>query len=365
MPVLEKIIVQNFRNIELQEMDFSPNVNCLSGDNGEGKTNLLDAIWYLSMTKSAFNSSDRYNYRFGCREFGLAGTYKMENGLTSKVAIKVGEGGKELRRDEKLYDKLSAHIGEIPIVMVSPSDTFLVSENGEYRRRFFNALLSQMDRSYLSDVQNYNRLLAARNTALRNGNDDPGLYEALDYQLQEYGGRIAACRSSAVEKIAPAAQKYYGLLSSESEKIWIEYRSDVHKGPLGALLAQSLEKDKILKYTGVGVQRDDFIFTMDSHPIRKCGSQGQQKSFLVALKFAQYELMKQRYGFPPILLLDDLFDKLDMKRVQSLLKMVSGQDFGQIFLSDSNKVRIAGLLEEIGSAAVCYEAKGGAFTRYE
>ena len=365
MPVLEKIIVQNFRNIELQELEFSPNVNCVSGDNGEGKTNLLDAIWYLSMTKSAFNSSDRYNYRFGCNEFGIAGVYNMENGLSSKIAIKVAEGKKELRRDEKIYDKLSVHIGEIPIVMVSPSDTLLVSENGEQRRRFFNALLSQMDRSYLSDVQNYNRLLASRNTALRSGSADPGLYEALDWQLQEYGARIAACRSSAVEKIAPAAQKYYNLLSSQGEKIWIEYKSDVQKGPLRDLMAASLEKDRILKFTSVGVQRDDFIFTMDGHPIRKCGSQGQQKSFLVALKFAQYEMMKQRYGFPPILLLDDLFDKLDMKRVQNLLKMVSGQDFGQIFLSDSNKVRIEGVLGEIGSGAVRYEARGGAFTRYE
>ena len=363
MPVLRKIVVQDFRNIRLQELEFSPNVNCISGDNGEGKTNLLDAVWTLSMTKGAFSSSDRFNYRYGCDGFALSGDYLMENGTVSRFAIKSTAGEKKIKRDDKQYDKISDHIGILPIVMVSPADTSLVSESGEERRRFVNSVLSQMDKSYLSDIQHYNHLLATRNLALKENNADAGFFAVLDARMSEYAARVFEVRKAFVERLEPVVKEFYTLLSSGSEEVGIELRSDLQNGSLEQQLAWTIEKDSALKYTSVGIQRDDFVFTMNGHPIRKCGSQGQQKSFLVSLKFAQYEIMKENYGFPPILLLDDLFDKLDMKRVGNLLKMVAGSDFGQIFITDSNKVRIAGLLDGITSEKACFEARGGVFSR--
>lgn len=365
MPVLEKIVVKDFRNITLQELEFSPNVNCISGDNGEGKTNLLDAVWYLSMTKGAFSPNDRFNYRHGCKSFSISGSYRMENGTVSRFAVQVQEDGKKLLRDQKAYTKISDHIGVLPVVMVSPADISLVSEGGEDRRRFVNAVLSQMDREYLSWMQRYNQLLATRNMALKDENTEESLLKVLDSRLEEYADHIHDARSRFVKDLEPAVQEYYRMLSSDSEKVGMEYRSDLEKGSLKELLKHSRERDRILKYTSVGIQKDDFVFTMDGHPIRKCGSQGQQKSFLVSLKFAQYEIMKNSYGFPPILLLDDLFDKLDMKRVGNLLKMVAGTDFGQIFITDSNKLRMDSLLNGVTTEKACFRAMGGAFVKQD
>lgn len=361
MPVLKKIIVQDFRNIRLQELSFSPNVNCISGDNGEGKTNLLDAIWTLSMTKGLSGGPDRVNYRYGCDGFGISGEYLMDNGRVSRFSIQSVDGGKKLRRDDKAYDRISEHIGVLPIVVVSPSDISLVSDSGDERRRFVNAVLSQMDREYLADLQHYNHLLATRNTALKGNGPDRTFFEVIDERMSVYAGRIFEARKAFVSRLEPVVSEYYGILSSDSEKVGIELRSDLQQGELAGLLANSTARDAALGYTTVGVQRDDFVFTMNGYPIRRCGSQGQQKSFLVSLKFAQYEIMKEAYGFPPMLLLDDLFDKLDMKRVSNLLKMVAGADFGQIFITDSNKLRLDGLLEGITADKSCFVAKGGAF----
>lgn len=362
MPKLKKIVVKDFRNIEFQELSFSPNVNCISGNNGEGKTNLLDAIWYLSMTKSAFTPSDSFNYRHGTGGFTISGTYLMENGLESKVSISSSrDEEKKVRRDDKAYQKVSAHIGLIPIVLVSPSDNALVSEGGEDRRRFMNAVLSQMDGGYLQAMQQYNRLLIQRNNILKNGAQDLSLLEVYDLRMEDSAARISQARMKFAEELSPVVSEFYRSLSGGDEEICIKYRSDLEKGTLSEILASCREKDMALRYTSAGIQRDDLIFTINGYPIRRCGSQGQQKSFLVALKFAQYEIMKKQYGFAPILLLDDLFDKLDMNRVSNLLAMVSGNDFGQIFITDSNKVRMAGLLDSLTEDRKYLEAEGGAF----
>lgn len=362
MPVLNKIVVQDFRNIELQELDFSHNVNCISGGNGEGKTNLLDAIWYLSMTKSAFSTSEAYNARFGCGSFALAGTYTMENGTVSRFTIRTGEDGKAMRRDDKPYGKISDHIGVLPIVMVSPADTSMVSESGEERRRFVNSVLSQMDREYLAAIQQYNRMLLQRNRLLKAGAVDGDLLDTFDDRMSALAQPIYAGRKVFVEKMVPKVRRYYEGISGGREEVGVEYRSDLASAPLADMLKSRRDRDAVLKYTTAGIHRDDFIFTMDGNPIRRCGSQGQQKSFLVALKFAQYEVMREAYGFSPILLLDDLFDKLDMNRVGNLLKMVSGSDFGQIFLTDSNKTRIKATVDSITTDRKYIEAKGGVFT---
>ena len=365
MPALKKTVVQDFRNIEFQELSFSPNINCISGNNGEGKTNLLDAIYYLSMTKSAFPAPDRYNFRYGTNGFTVAGTYAMENGLESRFSIKVSEEGKKLIRDEKPYARMAEHIGTLPVVMVSPGDTALVSDSGEERRRLSNAVLSQMDGEYMAAVQAYTRLLAQRNKILKDFAPDAALLDVLDSRMEAHAARIHEARSRWAQDLQPVVASYYRLISGGGESVSIEYRSDLSQAPLSEVFRAHRERDFQLRYTSSGIQRDDFVFLMDGHPIRRAGSQGQQKSFLVALKFAQYEIMKRSYGFAPMLLLDDVFDKLDLSRISNLIGMVAGADFGQIFITDTDKKRLSGIVDSITEDRAYFNAEGGVFTRIE
>ena len=364
MPILEKIVIADFRNIELQELEFSPNINCISGNNGEGKTNLLDAIYYLSMTKSAFATSDRYTFRHGTDEFSISGLYRMENGLSSRFSLKMtSKGEKKVKRDDKPYNKVSEHVGTLPIVMVSPADISLVSESGDERRRFVNAVLSQMDHEYMSAMQQYNRLLLQRNKMLKEMNPDRSLLEVIDMRMGALAQPVYEARKKFVEDLKPIVREFYMAVSGGSEDVDIEYESELSKAPLEQLLAESYEKDRVLKYTSAGLQRDDFAFKMNGWQIRRHGSQGQQKSFLVSLKFAQYEIMKKKYGFAPVLLLDDVFDKLDMGRISNLLQMVSGNDFGQIFITDSNKVRMSGIVDVLTQDRAYFETVAGTFKK--
>lgn len=362
MPTLERIVIQDFRNIGLQELHFSPKINCISGGNGEGKTNLLDAIWYLSMTKSATGSSDRFNFRHGCDSFSIMGSYKMPSGTNSKFSISVSSSGeKRLKKDDKPYDKLSSHIGILPIVMVSPADTALISESGEERRRFVNLVLSQLDREYMSTLQQYNRLLLQRNRLLKEGSADEDYLDVLDQRMEDLSEPIFRSRQLFCKNILPCAQEYYQRISAECEQIDIQYRSDLDKAPLSELLKSSRERDRMIKYTGYGIQRDDFIFSLNSMPIRYCGSQGQQKSFLVSLKFSQYDIMGKQGLAAPTLLLDDLFDKLDPKRIENLLSIVSDRNFGQIFLTDPDMARTKSIVDSITSQRAYFIAEKGAF----
>ena len=364
MPVLEKIIISDFRNIELQELEFSPNINCISGNNGEGKTNLLDAVYYLSMTKSAFAASDKYTFRHGTEEFSIAGTYRMENGLSSRFALQTtAKGEKKIKRDDKPYSKVSEHVGVLPVVIVSPADVSMVSESGEERRKFVNAVLSQMDHEYLVALQQYNRLLLQRNKMLKDMNPDRSLLEVIDMRMAALADPVYKARRKFVDDLRPIVKEYYRLVSGGSEEVDITYETELDKAPLDEILAVSFEKDRALRYTSAGIQRDDFVFTMNGWPLRRHGSQGQQKSFLVSLKFAQYEIMKKSYGFAPLLLLDDVFDKLDMGRISNLLQMVSGKDFGQIFITDSNKVRMSGIVDTLTQDRAYFETSAGTFKK--
>lgn len=363
MPTLKKIVIRDFRNISLQELDFSPNVNCISGGNGQGKTNLLDAVWYLAMTKSAFSTTDRYNFKYGSDSFAIGGLYGMAGGADTRISIQVSSSGeKKLKRDDKPYQKISEHIGLVPIVMVSPADSSMVSESGEERRRFVNSVLSQMDRTYLNNLQQYNRLLQQRNRLLKDGSPDASLMDVIDERMSDLSGPVFEARDRFVDELTPVVRQYYKDISGGCEDVGISYKSDLSNAPFRDIASSRRERDRMLGYTSAGIHRDDFLFAMDGHPIRKCGSQGQQKSFLVALKFAQYDIMKSGYGYPPMLLLDDLFDKLDPVRVGNLLEMVAGSEFGQIFITDSNKVRIRSLVDGITSDRKYYEAEGGAFS---
>ena len=287
----------------------------------------------------------------------------MENGLESRFSIQVKEGEKRLSRDDKPYTRMGEHIGVLPVVMVSPGDTALVSEAGEERRRLSNAVLSQMDREYMAAVQAYNRLLAQRNKLLKDLAPDAGLLDVLDSRMASHAARIYESRRQLVEDLKPVVEDYYRLISGGGESVSIEYKSDLASASLVDVFKAHRERDFQLRYTSSGVQRDDFLFTMDGHPIRRAGSQGQQKSFLVALKFAQYEIMKRAYGFAPMLLLDDVFDKLDLGRISNLIGMVAGTDFGQIFITDTDQVRLSGIVDRITEDRAYFHAVGGVFTQ--
>lgn len=365
---LKKLRIVNFKNIADAELDFSPKINCILGNNGEGKTNLLDAVYFLSMTKSFFNLSDNYLLYFGEKSCGVNGEYIMQDGSIESVSLGIklmeqnqGGYGKSAKRNGKPYSRLSDHIGLIPIVMVSPADTVLVNGSGEERRRFMNYVLSQTDREYLRRIQSYNQLLAQRNKLLKMQEISDDLLDTLSQQLSSHAAYIYSKRGELSAQLSLFAEDYYNKLSGGRERIELKYLSDLSHKPMYELLQEAVQRDKILHYTSVGVQRDDIDFMIDGYPIKKIGSQGQQKSFLISLKLAQFALIRRDSGEIPLLLLDDVFDKLDMKRVEFLLGIVSSSLFGQIFITDSNKVRMDRILDSVGTDSRSFIVEGGSY----
>lgn len=357
---LTRITLHDFKNIREASLEFSPKINCISGSNGAGKTNLLDAVYYLSMTKSFFSPSDQYVYSFGSPEADLCGWYRMDNGTEEKIAASVKKGGEKLfKRGTKAYDRFSEHVGMIPIVMVSPLDSSLVNDSGDERRKYLNFILSQTDREYLAHIQAYNQLLMQRNRLLKSEILPDDLLETISDRMTVHARYVYTSRKELCDRLQPLIQEFYEKLSRGGEEVSITYRSDLDVLPLDELLKREMEKERILRFTTVGVQRDDVLFHIDGHPLRRCGSQGQQKSFLLAMKLAQFRVMKEIYGRTPILLLDDVFDKLDMQRVEDLLTIVSSLDFGQIFLTDCNTTRLEQVACRIGAACKFFTVSGG------
>lgn len=361
---LTGITLHNFKNIAHAQLDFSDKINCISGRNGAGKTNLLDAVYYLSMTKSFFSVSDRYVYGYDADEMTLCGNYKMENGEVEKISCSVKRSGeKTFRRGAKVYSRFSEHVGMIPIVMVSPLDSALINDSGEERRKYMNFILAQTDREYLRHVQAYNQLLVQRNKLLKSESCQDMLLDTLSDMLSPHASYIHQARKELCERLQPLIQDFYSKLSACGESVSMTYQSDLEEAPLVELLRRDAAKDRILRYTTSGVQRDEILFMLDDHPIRKCGSQGQQKCFLLAMKLAQFVFMKEIYRRTPILLLDDVFDKLDMTRVEALLKIVSTLDFGQIFITDCNKVRLKEISLRLGAPCRSFEVEKGEITQ--
>ena len=370
---LRKLSVISFKNIAQAELNFTPGVNCLVGDNGAGKTNLLDAIHYLSMSKSALGMTDTQSLGHGAEFFVLEGDYSEAGDDPAATGTSAATGrderilctfkpqtGKKLRRGEKEYPRTSEHIGLIPIVIVTPSDSVLVSDEAEQRRRFLNGFLSQTDRDYLALVVRYNHLLAERNKLLKGYTSAAGeLLEVLDMQLSAAGDAIHAKRRTLVERVAPMVGEFYRELSGDSEQVSLEYHSQVNDVSTAELLAARREKDAVMGFTTGGIHRDDLVMRIGGYPLRKYGSQGQQKSLLVALKLAEYTVLGEACGTRPILLLDDLFDKLDLQRVERLLGVVCAPGFGQVFISDCNKLRLEELLRRCNIAHSMLRVDGG------
>lgn len=359
---LNTLTVINFKSFAQLELEFNSKINCFVGDNGQGKTNLLDAIYYLSMCKSAFNPNDNQVLKHGESFFVIQGRYKRR---TSDENIYCGfkqAEGKVFRRNGKDYERLADHIGFIPVVMVSPADSALIEESGEERRKYMNSVISQFDKVYLDEIMRYNRALAQRNSFLKNYSGSAFSYdilEAIDEQLVQYGRIIHEKRQEFINQLIPVFQDYYTRVSGGAETVSLTYRSQLNNQDLHALLRANVEKDRLLKYTSAGIHRDDITLNIDGYPIRREGSQGQQKTYLIALKLAQFDFLSSVSEIKPLLLLDDIFDKLDFKRVEQLVRLVAHDGFGQIFITDTNKNRIDEILARINSGYHLYKVESG------
>jgi DNA replication and repair protein RecF len=346
---LQRLQLTNFKNYEHNELDFSPGINCFVGNNGVGKTNILDAIHYLSLAKSFFSQIEVLSIRHGDEFFIINGLFRNEEREDTIVCSYVKQKQKSLRCNGKEYERLSDHIGRYPAVMVSPADSILVTGGSEERRRFMNKIISQYSAGYLDALLNYNRALQARNRLLKDFNGsrtfDEEIIGSYDLQLEKYGDIIYRERKLLVDKLVPVFQDYYDIISGKRESVGLVYNSQMENSRLTELLAGCRERDRFLQYTTMGIHKDDLDFTMGGHPVKMLGSQGQQKSFLVALKLAKFGYIAEMTTKTPILLLDDLFDKFDAERVAQLIRLLGNDRFGQVFITDTHQDRLQGMLD--------------------
>lgn len=342
---LKKLTLFNFKNYEEANLDFSEKLNCFTGSNGAGKTNLLDAIHYLSFTKSYFNLIDSQNIKHDAEFFAIHGQFvRNGSGPDDVSCIQKRNVKKQLKINTKEYDRLADHIGLFPLVMVSPYDRDLINEGSDLRRKYIDSVISQFDRNYLEDLIVYNKALAQRNALLKQFGErryfDEASLEIWDEQMKSPAARIYAIRKEFLDGFLPVFNKYFEFISQGKEKVDILYHSDLSGSDMEQLLKDNLQRDLSSRYTTTGVHKDDLELLIDGFPVKKFGSQGQQKSFVVAIKLAQFEYTRTVKGFKPILLFDDIFDKLDSNRVDRIINLVGENSFGQVFITDTQPERI-------------------------
>ncbi len=352
--ILKSLSLLNYKNFESINFEFDDKINCLVGNNGVGKTNILDAIYHLSFGKSYFNPITSQNIKHNTDFFVIDGLYTKEE-RDEKVIVSVKRGQKKvIKRNGKAYDTFSEHIGFLPLVIISPADRDLITEGSDTRRKFIDGVISQSDQNYLSTLLKYAKIVSQRNALLKyftaNNTFDPNTLDVYNQQLHEYGSIIHTKRKEFLEIFVPIFIERYKAISSGSETVSLSYHSKLSETDLLTLLEQNLTKDRMLQYTSVGVHKDDLLFEIEGHPIKKFGSQGQQKSFLIALKLAQFDFIKVHSKVNPILLLDDIFDKLDEKRVEHIIKLVDDQNFGQLFISDTHAERTEEVVQKISQS---------------
>ena len=341
--ILEKLSLINYKNIEAATLELSPKINCLIGQNGVGKTNVLDAIYFLSFCHSANNPIDSQVIRHGAEFLVAEGEYA--DNLTIYCGMKRGTK-KHFKRNKKEYKRLSEHIGLIPLVMVSPSDTLLIEGGSEERRRLMDLVISQYDRSYIESMNRYNKALQQRNTMLKQEDEpDVDVMSILEEQMAMEGERIFERRNAFVKELVPIFQHYYEQISDNKEQVAIDYVSHCQRGPLLEVIQRDRQKDRIMGFSLHGVHRDDLVFSLGGNPLKREGSQGQHKTFVISLKLAQFDFLRRTNNqTTPILLLDDIFDKLDAERVEQIVRLVAGDDFGQIFITDTNREHLDSIL---------------------
>ena len=348
--ILQHISLINYKNFKSKSFNFNHKINCFIGKNGVGKTNVLDAIYHLSYSKSYFNSISSQNINHDADFFVIDGKY-IKDDRDEKINISLKKGQKKtIKRNGKLYERFSDHIGFLPLVIISPSDNDLINSGSETRRKFIDSIISQADKGYLNTLISYTKTLAQRNALLKyfalNSTFNADTLAIYNEQLVLFGNLIYQKRSEFLETFTPIFLDRYKTISNNNELVKLSYRSQLNDCSLNDLFTQNLNKDRVLQYTSVGVHKDDFLFTISEHPIKKFGSQGQQKSFLIALKLAQFDFLKQQSKIKPVLLLDDIFDKLDEERVSQLIDLVNQETFGQIFISDTHTERTESVLQK-------------------
>jgi DNA replication and repair protein RecF len=357
---LSSISLINFKNYEQADLEFSSKINCFVGENGIGKTNLLDAIHYLALCKSNLNPIDTQNIRYEQDMSLIQGVFsRLDKEETIYCSIRKNRK-KQFKRNKKEYKRLMEHIGLIPLVMISPGDYSLIQGGSEERRRLMNAVIGQYDHVYLENIIAYNRVLSQRNSLLKesNGrNTNFDVLEVLDQQLIQYGKPVYDARKDFSEKLMPVFQQYYQHVSGMKEEVTLAYSSQLHDKDFGEKLLESRYKDLAIQYTSTGIHKDDLQMMLSGRPLKKVGSQGQQKTYLVALKLAEFEFMQELMKLPPILLLDDVFDKLDAFRVKQIIKLVAENKFGQIFITDTNEKRMKDILKGIPAENKIYHIK--------
>lgn len=337
--ILENIDIVNFKNIATAQMKFSPGANCLLGMNGMGKSNLLDAIHFLAMARPMSPLPDNALIRHKEDLLIVKGQFLSDTGTSDTITCGITRGkGKSLKRNGKEYRRISEHIGRYPIVTVTPGDSQLVSGPGEDRRKLMDMVISQADAEYLSQLIRYNRALESRNRMLRAGVRDQLLFESIESGMEEAAAIIHDTRRDWTEKIAPKVEECYARIAGARESTRIEYRSQLHGKTLRELLAERRQKDTVLGFTSAGPHRDDIEASLDGYSLRRLGSQGQVKTFAVALRLAIFDFLRDSSGLTPLLLLDDIFDKLDSGRVERIMHEVTASStFGQIFITDTNR----------------------------
>ncbi len=349
--ILQSLTLFNYKNFESESFDFDPRINCFVGNNGIGKTNVLDAIYHLSFGKSYFNPITSQNIKHGEDFFVIEGLYSKD-GKDEKIVVSAKKASKKIiKRNGKAYERFSEHIGFLPAVIISPADRDLIIEGSETRRKFMDGVISQGDTQYLRDLISYNKVLSQRNALLKyfaaNNTHNQDTLDIYNEQLDNYGTGIYEQRVAFLEEFTPIFLKRYHSISASKETVDLVYKSQLADSTLTSLLEDNINKDKITQYTNYGIHKDDLLFEIEGHPVKKFGSQGQQKSYLIALKLAQFDFVKEHSGQLPILLLDDIFDKLDEQRVSQIIKLVDEENFGQLFISDTHPERTEEVVKEV------------------
>lgn len=359
---LKRISILNYKNLEQVELDFSRKMNCIIGKNGMGKTNLMDAVYYLSFCKSATNSVDSQNIRHGQDFFVLQGFYETDGGEPEELycGLKARQK-KKFKRNKKEYSRFSDHIGLIPLVLVSPSDSLLIAGGSEERRKFMDMVISQYDRGYLDALIRYNKAVSQRNTLLKSEVEpDEELMSVWEEMMASSGEIVYAGRKAFIDEFIPIFQSYYSYISQNQECVSLAYQSCASQGDLLAQIQQNRQKDRVMGFSLKGVHKDDLIMKIGDFPIKREGSQGQNKTYLIALKLAQFEFLKRTGSrTTPLVLLDDIFDKLDASRVEQIVKVVAGDSFGQIFITDTNRDHLDKILRKIEGDYKLFEVDNG------
>ena len=361
--ILKRISILNYKNLEQVELDFSPKMNCFIGQNGMGKTNLLDAVYYLSFCKSATNPIDSQNMMHHQDFFVIQGFYETELGDTEEIYCGMKRRQKkQFKRNKKEYTRLSDHIGFIPLVMVSPSDSELISGGSEERRRFMDVVISQYDKEYLEALIRYNKALQQRNTLLKNEQGfDEELMEVWEEMMAASGEVVYRKRCAFIEEFIPIFQTFYSQISPTKEEEGLVYESHAQQGALLQLQKERRQRDPIMGYSLKGIHKDDLLMQLGDYPIKKEGSQGQNKTYLIALKLAQFDFLRRTGSHTtPLLLLDDIFDKLDASRVEQIVKLVAGDKFGQIFITDTNRDHLDKIMQKIEGEYKVFSVEDGA-----